>query len=377
MNWRRTIAMAHKELLHVVRDARSLGMALAVPLVMLLLFGFALTLDVDRIPTLVRDGDGSPQSRELIQRFEGSRYFEIVDYVDDYDVIERQIDYDEILLGLVIPPDYSDRLLAGEEAEVQVLIDGSDSNTANIALGYVNSVLQTHTVAVRAEAQGRRMGRNIKPPAEARLRVLYNETLQSKNFIVPGLIAVILVIISALLTSLTIAREWEMGTMEQVLSTPLRPAEIVFGKMLAYFGVGVTDTLIAVVIGVTVFGVPLKGNLLLLATTCCIFIVGALFWGVFISAATRSQLVAYQTGMLTSFLPAFMLSGFVFAIENMPRPIQVITYIFPARYFVTILKGLFLKDVGARMLAVEIGFLVVYATVIFVLATRKMRQKVA
>jgi len=377
MNRRRTIAMARKEMLHILRDPRSLAMALAVPLLMLLLFGYALTLDVDRIATLVRDGDGSPQSRELIQRFEGSRYFEIQGYVDDYATIERLIDADEVLIGLVIPPDYSEKLLAGREADVQVLIDGSDSNTANIALGYVNSVLQSHTVAVRAEAQSRKLGRRIKPPAEARLRVLYNETLQSKNFIVPGLIAVILVIISALLTSLTIAREWEMGTMEQVLSTPLRPAEIVVGKMLAYFGVGVIDTLIAVVIGVFVFGVPLKGNLLLLATTCCIFIVGALFWGILISAATRSQLVAYQTGMLTSFLPAFMLSGFVFAIENMPRPIQLVTYVFPARYFVTILKGLFLKDVGARVLAVEIGFLIVYATVIFVLATRKMRQKVA
>jgi len=377
VNWRRTLAMAHKELLHVVRDSRSLVMALAVPLFMLLLFGYALTLDVDQIPTLVRDGDASPESRALIQRFEGSRYFEIAGYVDDYGTIEQLIDSDEILMGLVIPPDFSQKLLAGEEADVQVLIDGSDSNTANIALGYVNSVLQLHTVAVRAEAQSRRLGRRIEPPAEARLRVLYNETLQSRNFIVPGLIAVILVIISALLTSLTIAREWEMGTMEQVLSTPLRPAEIVVGKMLAYFGVGIVDTLIAVVIGVTVFGVPFKGSLLLLAFTCCVFIIGALFWGILISAATRNQLVAYQAGMISSFLPAFMLSGFIFAIENMPQPIQLVTYIFPARYFVTILKGLFLKDVGVEVLAVEIGFLIVYSVVVFLVATRKMRQKVA
>lgn len=377
MSWRRTMAMARKEVLHIVRDSRSLGMALAMPLMMLLLFGYALTLDVDRIATLVYDGDGSRQSRELVQRFEGSRYFEITGYADGYRSIERMIDRDDVLMGLVIPPDFSENLLAGEEADVQVLIDGSDSNTANIALGYVNAVLQAHSAAIRAEAQSRRLGRQIELPVEARLRVLYNETLQSKNFIVPGLIAVILVIISALLTSLTIAREWEMGTMEQVLSTPLRPAEIVIGKMLAYFGVGVTDTLIAIVIGVKVFGVPLKGDLLLLAISCCIFIIGALFWGILISAATRSQLVAYQAGMLTSFLPAFMLSGFVFAIENMPRPIQLVTYIFPGRYFVTILKGIFLKDVGVRVLAMEIGFLFVYATVIFLLATRKMRQKVA
>ncbi len=377
MSWRRTMAMARKELLHIVRDRHSLIMALAMPLLMLLLFGYALTLDVDRIPTLVYDSDQSPQSRELIQLFDGSRYFTIAGYVNGYETIQRRIDSDEILMGLVIPTTYSDDLLAGREAEVQILLDGSDSNTATIALGYVDGVLAGFSQKVRAREQARRTGRALKIPAEARIRVFYNEELKSRNYIVPGLIAVILMIIAALLTSLTIAREWEMGTMEQVLSTPLRPAEIAFGKMLAYFLLGVIDTTVSVLIGVFLFDVPLRGNILLLAVSCAIFLIGSLFWGILVSAVTRSQLLAYQVGMITSFLPAFLLSGFVFAIENMPKPIQLTTYLVPARYFVTILKGIFLKGNGAWILAPQLGLLFAYAIIVFWLATKKLRQKVA
>lgn len=377
MNGRRIAAVTRKELLHIVRDPRSLGMALAVPLVMLLLFGVALTLDVDRIPTLVYDADRSPQSRELIARFDGSRFFDITGYTVLYEEIERRVDAGAVLMGLVIPPDFSRELLAGRRARVQILLDGSDSNTASIALGYVNALLGAYELDIRAEAQRRRLGRVVKPPAEARLRVWYNTELKSKNYIVPGLIAVILMIIAALLTSLTIAREWETGTMEQLLSTPLRPAEIVLGKMLAYFGVGAADTLTAILAGVFLFGVPFRGSLLLLGASCGVFLAGALFWGILISAVARSQLLAYQMGMITSFLPAFLLSGFVFAIETMPRPIQVITHIVPARYFITLLRGTFLKGVGLEVLAPELAFLLAYGALVFLVATRKMRQKVA
>jgi ABC-2 type transport system permease protein len=201
--------------------------------------------------------------------------------------------------------------------------------------------------------------------------------LKSKNFIVPGLVAVILMIISALLTSLTIAREWEMGTMEQLLSTPLRSTELVLGKMAAFFTLGIIDALIAVGVGVFVFRVPLRGSALLVCVTSCIFLFGALCMGIMISALTRQQLLAYQLGIITSFLPSFLLSGFVFAIENMPRVIQIITYIVPARYFIKILKGIFLKRVGTGILWVEITLLLVYACVVFVIATRKLKQKLA
>jgi ABC-2 type transport system permease protein len=234
MSYRRTRALFVKELRHITRDPLSLIMALAVPVMMLLLFGFALSLDVDRIPTLVYDQDGTAASRDLAHQFQGSRFFEIQGFVDHYNAIERGIDRDRILMGVVIPRGYAKNVAAGREAPVQILIDGSDSNTAAIALGYVDSLVQGYALTLRSDVQNRKGGGRPQPPVDARLRVWYNSSLESKNYVVPGLIAVILMIIAALLTSLTIAREWEMGTMEQVLSTPMRPTEMVLGKMLAY-----------------------------------------------------------------------------------------------------------------------------------------------
>ena len=377
MSCRRLRAVFVKELHHITRDARSLAMALAVPIMMLLLYGYALSLDVDQVPTVIYDQDGTSASRDLIHQFQGSRYFDIKGLVDGYAAIERGIDRNQILMGVVIPRDYSRHIGEGREAEVQFLLDGSDSNTASIVLGYAETVVRNYSLQLRQDMQNRRGGEHAVAPIDARLRVWYNSSLESKNYVVPGLIAVILQIIAALLTSLTIAREWEMGTMEQLLSTPLRPAEMVLGKMLAYFVVGVADSLMAVLVGVFIFTVPLRGNLLFLAVSICVFLVGVLFWGIFVSAVARSQLAAYQMGVLSSFLPAFLLSGFVYSIENMPVAIQVISHVVPARYVVTTLKGIFLKGIGPRVLWGELGFMVLYAAIIFVLATRKVNQKVA
>jgi ABC-2 type transport system permease protein len=377
MSYRRTRAICIKELHHITRDSRSLGMALAVPVMMLLLFGFALSLDVDRIPTLVYDQDGTSASRQLIHQFEGSRFFQIRGFADHYDAIERGIDRNTILMGLVIPRGYSQKLDAGRAAPVQILLDGSDSNTAAIALGYVDTLVRNYALDLRSDMQNRKGGGAGRPPVDARLRVWYNSSLESKNYVVPGLIAVILMIIAALLTSLTIAREREMGTLEQVLSTPLRPAEMVLGKMLAYFAVGLADATIAVIVGIFVFQVPLRGSILMLGASTCVFLSGALFWGIFVSAASETQAQAYQLGLLSSFLPSFLLSGFIYAIESMPPVIQWITHIVPSRYFVTILKGVFLKGVGMGVLWEELGFLALYATIVFLLATRKLSQKIA
>ena len=373
MNLRRTRAMASKELRHIWRDARSLIIALALPVIMLLLFGYALSLDVDHIPTLIFDSDGSPESRALIARFEGSRYFEILGFVDDYRTIERSIDREECLIAVVIPKEFSRNLLTGKEVQVQLIIDGSDSNTASIALGYAEALVANHALALQSAQEG---GTQTPLPVEARLRVWYNSDLKSQNYIVPGLLAVILMIISALLTSLTIAREWEMGTMEQLLSTPLRPAELVLGKMSAYFAVGAIDTVIVIVVGVLIFEVPLRGSLFFLAVSCFIFLFGALCWGILISAIAGSQLLAYQLGMMTSFLPAFLLSGFIYSIENMPAPIQMFTFLVPARYFITLLKGIFLKGIGFELLALEVAFLTAFATLVFLTATRMVKRTV-
>jgi len=375
MSLRRLRAVAVKELHHITRDPRSLGMALAMPVMMLLLFGAALSLDVDRIPTYIYDQDQTRESRELVREFQGSRFFQIQGEVSSYAAIERAIDRSRILMAVVIPRDYSQNVGAGRQAPVQILLDGSDSNTASIALGYAETLVRNYSVELRANAMNQRAGEQMAPPVDPRLRVWYNSSLESKNYVVPGLIAVILQIIAALLTSLTIAREWEMGTMEQILSTPLRPAEMVLGKMLAYFAVGVADAAIAMVVGVFVFQAPFRGSLLLLTLYMCVFLCGALFWGIFISAATRTQLQAYQLGILSSFLPSFLLSGFIYSTGNMPAIIQVISYTIPARYMVTTLKGVFLKGVGLSVLWIELMFLVVYGAAVFWMATRKLNQK--
>jgi ABC-2 type transport system permease protein len=377
MNARRTRAMFQKECRHIARDSRSLIMALILPMFQMLLFGYALNLDVDRIPTLIYDADHSADSRALIERFRGSRFFEIEGFVDNYAGIEKAVDKGKVLIGLAIPRDYSQRISAGDQANVQILLDGSDSNTASIALSYVESMVQTYALQVRSAGQDRRAGLPLTPPVEARLRVWYNSTLESSNYIVPGLIAAMMMVIAALLTSLTIAREWEMGTMEQLLSTPVRAAEIVVGKMLAFFVVGLVDTLIAVLVGIFVYGVPFRGSAWMLALSTMIFLSGAFFWGILVSAVARSQLFAFQMGLVTTFLPAFLLSGFLYAIENMPVPIQIITHVVPARYFVTIVRGIFLKGIGMHLLWGQLLFLAVFAGLVFWMAERKMRQKLA
>ena len=363
MSIRRTKAIARKEMLHIIRDARSLMAALGMPVLMLVLFGYALSMDVDRIPTAIYDQDHSTASQDLIKSFRGSRYFTVME-APSYRYIEERVVRDEILLGVVIPQDYARHLLSGRDTQVQFLLDGSDSNTASLALGYAEALLRNHGAAV---------GRAAIEPA---VRVWYNNDLKSRNYIVPGLTAVILMIIASLLTSMTIAKEWENGTMEQLLSTPVRPTELLVGKLSAYFVLGVLDMLLALGLGVFVMHVPFRGSLILLLAAGCLFLFGALCWGLLLSAATRSQTAAYQVATITSFLPAFLLSGFLYATENMPPVIQALTYLIPARYFVTVLKGIFLKGVGLDVLWAEFMFLAAYAAVVFLATTRKMRQKV-
>jgi ABC-2 type transport system permease protein len=277
----------------------------------------------------------------------------------------------------VIPNDFAHRVESSQEAKVQLLLDGSDSNTASIAAGYAEALILGYSAELREQMLLRRGQGKLKMPVDVRIRVLYNNELKSKNFIVPGLIAVILMIIAALLTSLTIAREWENGTMEQLLSTPVRPTELLLGKLAAYFVLGMADMIISLIVGVGVFSVPLRGSTLLLIGTSALFLFGALCWGILLSTITRSQLLAYQLSLLSSFLPAFLLSGFIYSIDNMPFVIQQFTRIVPARYFVAILQGVFMKGTGLEVLWMQVVFLVIYGALVFTIAVRKMRQKMA
>lgn len=375
MNFRRTWAVARKEALHIRRDPRSLILAIGIPMLMIILFGYALTLDVDRVPLVIWDQSNTPVSRELISRFSGSRYFSFVHAVDSYAQVEQAIDTRDALLALVIPSDFAQRLGTGKQAPVAAIIDGSDSNTAAIVLGYTQAITLGFNQNLLVQQIQRTTGGPATPLLDLRPRVWFNADLESKNFIIPGLIAVIMGLIAALLTSLTIAREWERGTMEQLISTPVKPAELIVGKLAPYFVVGMADVLIAVLMGVFLFHVPLRGSVTLLFATASLFIIGTLSQGILLSTLARQQLLASQLAMVSTFLPAFLLSGFMFAIANMPVPVQAITIIVPARYFVALVKGIYLRGVGLETMWPDAVFLVLFATIVLGLAIAKFRKR--
>lgn len=375
MNLRRIGAIARKETIHVVRDWRSMSMAISIPVLQLILFGWALTLDVDRVPLAVWDQSNTPESRAFVAEFSSSRYFSVTEAPTRYDRIERAIDAREAVLAMVVPEDFSRRIGAGQPCEVQILADGSDSNTATIALGYAEMAAYTYSQRVMIKAAKRMGAKPISVPISVDTRVWFNEEMESKNNIVPGIIAVIMSMIAALLTSLTIAREWERGTMEQLASTPVRGAELVLGKLVPYFGLGMVNMVLAVLLGKYAFAVPLRGSVALLFFAAALFLFVALAQGILISIVTRSQLLATQGALLTTFMPAFLLSGFAFAISNMPPFLQYLTYIVPARYFVTLMKGIYMKGVGLEVLGREMSLLFAFCAILIALSILFFKKK--
>lgn len=374
MSPRRLWAVARKESLHIRRDPRSLILAVGIPMFMLLMFGYALTLDVDRVPFVVWDQSRTVESRELVAKFTGTRYFDYRGPVAGYAALENTIDTRDAMLALVIPADFSARLAAGKPAGVQAIVNGTDSNTAGIVLGYAQVITADFNQRLALEQIRRLAGTAPQPALDLRTRVWFNADLESRNFIVPGIMAVIMGLIASLLTSLTIAREWERGTMEQLVSTPVKPAELILGKLLPYSFIGLINLVIAVTMAVFLFHVPLRGSIVLLFGVGTVFVVGTLAQGILISTLARQQLLASQLAMISTFLPAFLLSGFAFAIANMPLPVQGITCIVPARYFVALVKGIFLRGVGASVLWPDIVFLGVFAAAVIGLSIRKTRK---
>jgi ABC-2 type transport system permease protein len=361
-------AITRKEFIQIKRDPLSLAMAFLLPAVLLFIYGYAVTFDVDRITTVIHDADKSSVSRELINQFTQSGYFTAVSYVDRHDDLDGFLDRGDAKVAIAIPVNFSKLVRAGRNSSIEVIIDGSNSNTATIAQGYVSAV---------AERYSQRIGKGpITPLIDSRSRVWYNTELKSRNFIIPGLIAVIMAVIVALLTSLTVAKEWDRGTMEQLISTPIKPFELIMGKLIPYFVIGFTDTVLAILMSTMLFEVPLRGSVTLLLALSSIFLIGGLSMGILISVGAKNQTIACQMAMLTTFLPAFLLSGFIFSISNMPGPLQAVTYLIPARYFVTILKGIYLKGIHLEYLIREAALLTVFAIVVFFLAVKKFHKRI-
>ena len=365
-------AVIRKEVIQIRRDPWSLGMAFAIPMLLLLLFGSVLTLDVNNLETVVYDQDRSQRSRELLERFEASHYFHVRTRALGWAEVERALDSGRAQVGLVIPRNFARDLERGLVVPIQAMVDASDSNTATIALAYIDTITARYSTLVAAQIVG-----SPGPPGavDVRLRVWFNPDLESKDFVVPGLVAVIMTVIGGLLSSLTVAREWERGTMEQLIATPIRVSELIVGKLAPYVGIGMLDVLLAVAGGTLIFGVPLRGSFWLLLGFSLLFLLGAVGLGLLISARSRTQLMASQLAMVATLLPSFMLSGFASPIENMPLALQIVSYAVPARYFVTALKGIFLKGIGLRMLWPEALFLAGFTAVVIALTMRAFRKR--
>jgi ABC-2 type transport system permease protein len=365
-------AVARKEWIQVRRDRRSMILAFVLPLFLLLFFGYAITWDIRDIPVAVLDEDRTPESRALVDALVASGYFSVHEHVLSSAAMDERLIGDDVVGALWIPAGYARDLSApARSAAVQLILDGSDANTATIALNYADAIVTRH--GARAVLGGRR----LEPHLSLETRTWYNPNLESRHMIVPGLIAVIMSIIAALLTALTIAREWERGTMEQLAATPVSRLEVVLGKLLPYVGIGLLDVTVTVVAGVLIFGTPLRGSILLLGGLTLLFLVGALGLGIFISAAVKSQVLAMQIAMVATYLPAVLLSGFLFDVASMPVVLRAVTFLVPARYYVSVTRGIFLKGVGLEVLWTQAAFMLLFAALGLTLATRAFRKELA
>jgi ABC-2 type transport system permease protein len=369
--WIRVFAIASKELLHIGRDPRTLILALVMPVILLLLFGYGVSFDLDRLPLAVADADHSDSSRALIRAFSAGHEFEVVS-VGQASEMETRLRRGEALGALLIPAGYEQALLRGQTARASLLVDGADSNSAN-------QVIQKADALTRAEIQRQLGGPAFlaTPPLELRTWTLYNPASRSAVFIVPGLNAYLLALGAVLLTALTIAAEWERGSMEQLFASPVGRFEIILGKLLPYLGIGFLQLLLVVASGAWFFEVPMQGSLIWLFLFSLVFLVGMLGQGLFISVIAKNQLVATQAGTLSAMLPSLLLSGMLFPIENMPLPLRIISELIPAKHLVHAMRGIMLKGSGLTDLWRDLLAMAVFSTLILTLATKRFKRRIA
>jgi len=375
MSFTRFLAMARKEVVQILRDTRSLIIVVIMPVILVLLFGYGVNLDQKHLPIYVWDREGSQESQDLLKRFQASDYFEVIRVVSSYPELLRAIDDGRIRMALVIPWNFSQAVHDGGGTAVQALVDATDDNTANVAMGYAQAIVQGYSAQVQLEWLQQRGQAAQPPPLRVETRTWYNEDLESSAFIIPGVLALVMSVIGAFLTSLTIAREWERGTMEQLVSTPVTPLEIMLGKLAPYFIIGMFDVVVCALLALYWFHVPFRGSLVALLIRSALFMVVVLALGFFISVVAKNQLAASQMALLATFLPAFLLSGFLYAIEQMPVILQWITRILPARYYVSLLKKIFLKGTATSLLYADLIPLTIFALVLTVLATRSFHKR--
>ena len=371
LSWRTIRAILRREFIDVLRDRRSLILTFLYPISMLIMYGYGIRYDVDNVPLTILDYDETPESRDLTQQMIRSGYFQVVRWARNQHEVDRDLTTDRSKAAVIIPVQFAAHIRAGEPATVQAVIDGSDSNTATIAQGYLLAMIARYGAGLA------RLGEPSlgAAPIEVKSRVWYNPELKSVNFIVPGVIAVIMMIVGAILTALSIVKEKERGTIEQILVSPIRPLEMMIGKIIHYVIIAFIDLVIVVVAGYVIFAVPIKGSLFQLAIFALLYLTASLGTGVFVSTIADTMQTAMLAAIFISLMPSILLSGFVFPLENMPAPIRLLSYFFPGRYFVTAIRGIYLKGVGISVLWPEAVLLLCFSVGIMWLSASRFQEK--
>lgn len=370
-------AIARKEFIQIRRDRATMYMVFIFPVMMLVLYGFGIRYDVKSVPMTVFDQDRRQESRQYIERFTRSPYFDVRNYVDNYRDLQRDIDRGQARIGLVVPADFSARIGSYREAVVQVIVDGSDNNTATIAMNYVSQITASYSRSImvqQMEAVLRRNNLSI-PAMDAEPRIWFNPDLESVQFVVPGIIAIIMMIVGTVLTAVTIVKEKEQGTIEQIVSSPIGRYELMIGKVMPYAILSYLDFLLIVVASYFLFGVEIKGSLVLLLVTAFFYLIGVLGLGILVSTSTQTQISAMLTAIMASMLPSILLSGFIFPIRQMPRVLQVITVVVPARYFIEILRDIYLKGLGLEYFWKESLYILIFGFATLTLAARRFQKR--
>ena len=364
--------LIRKEFLELRQDPRLFGIVILAPILQLIMLGYAATTDVRDVPMVVVDQDRSTASRALISRFEGSQNFAVVGSVTSPDAIDAYLDEGEAWMALTIPPGYGERIVSGRPAAIQLVADGTDANSTNVALGYARGLVVTYERELAGASGGQ-----TAPLIGADVRVWFNPSLESRDFMIPGILALVLLVVTTNLSSMAIVREKELGTLEQLNVTPLARWELIVGKLVPYAVLGMVDVLLVVAVAVGWFEVPLRGSFALLIGMCLIYLLSTLGLGLFVSTISATQQQAMMTTSFFFLLPMIFLSGFIFPIENMPDPIQPFTYLIPLRYFLVILRGIFLKGVGLDVLWPQALALLAWGVAMLTLATLRSTKRLA
>ncbi|TWH47291.1 ABC transporter permease [Sporomusa sp. KB1] len=366
--------MLIKEFIQVFRNPKMRAVVLVMPLVQTLVFGYAVTTDVNHVPTAVYDQSQTPDSRNLIDKFGHSGYFDIKTYLTNDQQINELLNYGKVATIIRIPPDYSQKIAAGQKAPVQIIVDGTDSNTAGVVLSYSSRIVgDSATLLLQQQSDGTR---NVSVGINLETRAWFNENLTSRNFYVPGVIAILVMLVTLLLTSMAVVREKEVGTMEQIIVTPISSFEFILGKTMPSIMIGFTNVAFITLIGVLWFNIPVRGSLLLLFLATTLFLMTTIGIGLFISTVSKTQ----QQAMMSTFFfyfPAVLLSGFMFPIANMPDIVQFFTYLNPLRYFLIIIRGIFLKGIGITVLWPQLAALLALGSAVLFAAVRRFRKNLA